>query len=143
MAQARISRVSVAECDLKPDPSPPPALVLIVDDEAALADTLAEILSRRGFAVSVAYDGQEALEQALLIPPQILITDVAMPGIGGCELATAVRAAVPDCRIVLISAHGYLPHLQRFVESHQRPEPSITLLAKPFLPSELISHLKV
>src|ERR1700679_2638253 len=54
-------------------------VVLVVDDESAIADTLAEILSRSGYAALTAYDAEEALESALMTPPEMLITDVVLP----------------------------------------------------------------
>ncbi len=51
-------------------------VVLVVDDECVIADTLSEILKRSGFNAITAYDGPSALDAALLNPPQVLITDV-------------------------------------------------------------------
>jgi hypothetical protein len=62
-------------------------VVLVVDDESVIADTLAEILSRSGYHAVPVYDGDSALETALLTPPEMLITDVVLPGMTGIELA--------------------------------------------------------
>ena len=55
-------------------------VVLVVDDESVIADTLAEILTRSGYTGVAEYDGDSALETALLMPPEMLITDVVLPG---------------------------------------------------------------
>jgi len=81
-------------------------VVLVVDDESAIADTVAEILSRSGYAAMTAYDGNEALETALVTPPEMLITDVILPGMSGIELSIKMRRIFPDCKILLFSGQA-------------------------------------
>jgi CheY-like chemotaxis protein len=81
-------------------------LVLVVDDEAAVVDTLVTILSEHGFAAVAAYDGPDAIETAQIMPPELLVTGVELPGMSGIELADAVKSAVPDCKIVLLSGQA-------------------------------------
>ena len=59
--------------------------VLVVDDERVIADTLSAILSKHGFAVMTAYSGATALDLARVTPPDLLISDVAMPEMNGIE----------------------------------------------------------
>ena len=66
---------------------------------------------------------------ALLVPPELLLTDVAMPGMGGVELAIAVQKAVPDCRVLLLGAGGFQQALNRCPTS--RTQTDSTVLAKP------------
>ena len=73
-------------------------IVLVVDDESVIADTLAEILSRSGYRAMAVYDGDSALETALLTPPEMLITDVVLPGMTGIELAITVRRSFPTAK---------------------------------------------
>ena len=54
-------------------------IVLVVDDEPIVADTLAEILIRSGYVAIAAYDGESALETAALVPPDLLIADDLSP----------------------------------------------------------------
>lgn len=86
--------------------SPLRPLALVVDDEPIIRDTLAAILNAAGFAALTAFNGISALEMALLMPPQILITDLAMPGMDGLALAVAVTRAVPDCEAILFTGHA-------------------------------------
>jgi hypothetical protein len=79
-------------------------VILVVDDERVIADTLSVILSRNGFAAMTAYNGTSALEIATLVPPQLLISDVMMPGMSGIDLAS--RSGMP-CRI---AKSYYFPH---------------------------------
>src|ERR1700739_3487967 len=78
-------------------------VVMVVDDEKVIADTLVAILARSGYAAIAAYDGESALERARSTDPQMVITDVCMPGMGGIELAVAIRDTYPDCKILLFS----------------------------------------
>jgi CheY-like chemotaxis protein len=78
-------------------------LILVVDDEPVLADTLAEILKQEGYSSLAVYDGESAIEAALLDPPQLVISDVMMPGINGIDLGIAIRRIFPDCKVILSS----------------------------------------
>src|ERR1700729_2539382 len=81
-------------------------VVLIVDDEKVIADTLSMILSRSGFTTMTAYDGISALEVAAAIAPDLIISDVVMPGMTGVELAIAVTQTLPNCKILLFSGQA-------------------------------------
>jgi DNA-binding response OmpR family regulator len=78
-------------------------VTLVVDDEPLIADTLAAILSKSGYSAFVAYNGEAGLEFASVVPPQLLITDVMMPGMSGFDLALEIRRTVPDCKIIVLS----------------------------------------
>jgi DNA-binding response OmpR family regulator len=111
-------------------------VVLVVDDESAIADTLTEILSRSGYAAMTAYDGNDALETALLTPPEMLITDVILPGMSGVELAITVRRIFPDCKILLFSGQASTADL---LTSAKNQGHHFTLLSKPVHPRELLA----
>jgi DNA-binding response OmpR family regulator len=113
-------------------------VVLVVDDESAIADTLTEILSRSGYAAMTAYDGNDALETALLTPPEMLITDVILPGMSGVELAITVRRIFPDCKILLFSGQASTADL---LTSAKREGHHFTLLSKPVHPRELLAFV--
>ena len=110
-------------------------VVMVVDDESVIADTLAEILSRSGYKGVAVYDGDSALETALLTPPEMLITDVVLPGITGIELAIKVRRIFPDCKIILFSGQASTADLLATAraEGHH-----FTLLNKPLHPQDLL-----
>jgi DNA-binding response OmpR family regulator len=113
-------------------------VVLVVDDESAIADTLTEILSRSGYAAIAAYDGNDALENALLTPPELLITDVVLPGMSGIELAITMRRIFPDCKILLFSGQACTADL---LTSAKREGHHFTMLSKPVHPRELLAHV--
>ena len=81
-------------------------VVLIVDDERVIADTLSIILSKSGFSTMTAYDGESALELARAVHPDLLISDVVMPEMTGVELAIAVTETVPGCKVLLFSGQA-------------------------------------
>lgn len=120
------------------DPNSYRPVVLVVDDESAIADTLAEILTRSGYAAMPAYDGQSALETALLMPPEMLITDVVLPGMSGIELAVTVRRVFPECKILLFSGQASTSDL---LVSANRAGHHFALLTKPVHPTDLLSRV--
>jgi DNA-binding NtrC family response regulator len=83
--------------------------VLVVDDEVAIADSLAGILRNHGFDARSEYSARGAALAAERFKPDVLITDIVMPGISGVDLAEWFTKAHPACRIILTSAN--LHHL--------------------------------
>jgi CheY-like chemotaxis protein len=91
-----------------PDESPSGSLrVMIVDDNADAADTLAALLEAHGHAVSVVACGQAAIEQAMNNPPQVFILDIGLPDMDGYRLASELRALPQTERAVFIALTGY------------------------------------
>jgi DNA-binding response OmpR family regulator len=111
---------------------------MVVDDESSIADTLAEILSRSGYTAITAYDGDSALESALLMPPEMLITDVVLPGMSGIELAITVKRIFPDCRIILFSGQASTADL---LTKANRDGHQFLLLNKPIHPADLLARI--
>jgi DNA-binding response OmpR family regulator len=111
---------------------------MVVDDESSIADTVAEILSRSGYAAVAAYDADSALEMALLNPPELLITDVILAGMNGIDLAIHVRRIFPDCKIILFSGQASTADLLAAAnrEGHQ-----FVLLSKPVHPTDLLARI--
>jgi len=113
-------------------------VVLVVDDECAIADTLSEILKRSGFNAIVAYDGASALDAALLNPPEVLITDVVLPGMNGIDLAISMRRIFTDCKVILFSGNAATSPL---LASAMRAGHNFVLLTKPVHPAEMLAHV--
>ncbi len=112
--------------------------VIVVDDEGNIANTLAEILSRNRYAAVATYDAETALETALLKPPEILLTDVMLPGMNGIDLAIQIRRIYPDCRIFLFSGQTATTDL---LAAANRDGHEFVLLSKPVHPAELLARL--
>lgn len=112
-------------------------IVLIVDDEKIIADTLSAIFNNSGFVAFAAYDAQSALDLAALVPPELLITDVVMPGMSGIDLAIAIETILPNCRILLFSGQASTVDL---LEKARTLGHDFTTLTKPVHPTELLKR---
>jgi CheY-like chemotaxis protein len=81
--------------------------VLVVDDCAVDRTLAGEILKRdTGFAVEFARDGEEALEKIAQSPPDLVLTDLQMPGVDGLQLVSAVRQRHPRVPVILMTSQG-------------------------------------
>lgn len=91
-------------------PVPTPVRVLVVDDDEMSRELLSVLLDGQGYAVETAESGQAALER-LRSPaglPEVILSDMQMPGVSGPELASRIRAAI-DGRSVLLAMSGSQP----------------------------------
>ncbi len=77
--------------------------ILVVDDEQNMRIALYEALSRNGYEVSVAENGQMALEMVEKSPPDMLITDIKMPSLDGIQLLGRIKALRPSLPVVIIT----------------------------------------
>jgi len=112
--------------------------VLIVDDEKVIADTLSIILSNSGFSTMTAYDGITALELARAVTPDLLITDVVMPGMTGVELAIIVKQTIPGCKVLLFSGQAATVDL---LEKARHDGHDFTTLTKPIHPTDMLRRI--
>lgn len=79
--------------------------VLVVDDERPIADILKFNLERAGYEVSVAYDGEQALERASRENPDLVILDIMLPKIDGLNVCRQIRAYSPVPILMLTAKH--------------------------------------
>jgi two-component system, cell cycle response regulator DivK len=82
-------------------------LILIADDNAEIVDSYTELLVAAGYRVGKAYDGQQAIDQALTLRPDVVLMDLDMPGIDGWEATRRLRADLRTHRIPIIALTGY------------------------------------
>lgn len=114
-------------------------VVLVVDDERAIADTLSIILAKNGFAVQTAYNAASALHLATAMPPDVLLSDVMMgPGMDGAQLAIEMTHFYPDCKIILFSGHAAVHDL---LEKASAQGYCFKLLTKPVHPADLLATI--
>ncbi len=110
-----------------------PSKVLVVDDKREMADTLADGLADHGYAATAVGSGREALAQVTAGTVDVLVTDLRMPDLDGLALLDAVRAAMPDLPVIVMTAYGAIDSA---VESIRRG--AYHYLTKPFKLDELI-----
>ena len=82
--------------------------VLIIDDESGIVDTLRILLKNEGFAAHVAFGGKQGIDQIAAIQPDIIITDIRMPSVGGLDVLSAAKAHDPDVPVILMTAQASL-----------------------------------
>lgn len=80
-------------------------MVLIVEDDSEMRSLLRDELWGEGYVLKEARDGDEAVRVARESPPDLILSDLKMPG-GGVEYVSRLRRAVPGCPLVLMTAFG-------------------------------------
>ena len=93
--------------------------VVLADDHALVREATAELLERSGGiqVVGQAADGAEALQLVRARRPDVLLLDLAMPGIDGLEVARRAREVSPGTRIVALTAHEEQPYVLAMLEA--------------------------
>ncbi|MCX2749136.1 response regulator [Arthrobacter sp. MI7-26] len=112
-------------------------LVLIAEDEQAIADIQRLYLSRAGFGVHVERDGISALAQIRRLKPVAVILDVGLPGMDGVELCRQLRQAEDWTPILFVTARD--EEVDRVLGLELGADDYLT---KPFSPSELVARVK-
>ena len=87
----------------QPVPSP---LIMVVDDESSIRDTLAGVLSDEQFETVVASDGADALAKVKTYAPDVVFLDIWMPGWDGIETLEKLKEIAPDTEVVMMSGHA-------------------------------------
>ena len=113
--------------------------IIVVDDEPIIADTLVNILNGEGHDALAVSDGPSAMKWAEMVRPDVVVTDVVMPGMDGIETAKALMKILPNCRIILFSGQAASTSLL----AKARSEGYIfEVLAKPINPETLLEKIK-
>jgi DNA-binding NtrC family response regulator len=113
--------------------------ILVVDDERIIADSLALILKLQGYSTAAAYTGEHAIELSQSQPPDVLITDVIMPGINGFDLSLMMLKLYPQCKVILFSGQAATAKLLELAHNEGH---SFEVLAKPVNPQEIIDRIQ-
>jgi two-component system response regulator HydG len=108
--------------------------ILIVDDETGILDTLQILFRGQGYDVAVANSGQAALEALEAGKPDIVLSDIRMPGAGGLEVLAKAREVDPMLPVILMTAQASLQSAVRAVN-----EGAYYYLQKPFANNELLA----
>ncbi|MBV9473476.1 MAG: response regulator transcription factor [Solirubrobacterales bacterium] len=111
--------------------------VLVVDDDPPLRRMLARTLSAEGYEVTVAGDGGGALAEAERTAPDVIVLDVAMPGLDGLTVARRLRSKGLPTPILMLTARDAVPDRVAGLEAG-----ADDYLVKPFAVQELIARLR-
>ena len=109
---------------------------LVIDDEVPLANVVASYLEREHFEVSVAYNGQDAISLAREIDPDVVVLDLALPGIDGVEVCRQLRT-FSDAYVVMLTARD--TEMDTIVGLSVGADDYVT---KPFSPRELVARIR-
>ena len=84
----------------------PPIKVLVVDNDLAHAETVADSLQRVGYDCVVAHGGEQGVELVSRDPFEIVVTDLKMDRVDGMQMLSQVKESLPDAEVILITGHG-------------------------------------
>ena len=111
--------------------------ILIVEDEKRLADTLAELLHRRGYAVDVSYDGVSGLDNARSGIYDLVLLDAMLPELDGFSLLQQLRAGGETVPVLMLTARSDLSDRVRGLDCG-----ADYYLTKPFETEELLACIR-
>lgn len=110
----------------------PKQKVLIVEDSATQRELLRHVLSTHGYTATAANSADDALDQIRASPPDVVITDIVMPGMNGNELAAILEREIPGLPVILTS--GFVDQRVPLVGVGGG---RWSFMAKPFSPDDL------
>ncbi len=111
--------------------------VLVIDDETGILETLQILLRSEGFDPVMAQGGKAGLERLAAVQPDIVLSDVRMPGVTGVEVLAAARALDPTLPVILMTAQATLQTAIQAVN-----EGAFYYIQKPFRNDELVAILR-
>jgi two-component system response regulator HydG len=114
-----------------------PATLLIADDDPGLRESLERTLTREGYRIILASDGNAALERLQAGGVDLVLTDLKMPGLSGIELLRAVKAIAADVDVILLTAFGTVEEAVRAMK-----EGAYDFLTKPFQRAQLLRLIR-
>ncbi len=83
-----------------------PPLVLVVEDEKILAESISIYLERSGYATAVAHSGEDGVRMAGEASPDVAVVDIRLPGVDGLEVLKRMREVSPGTEVVMMTAHA-------------------------------------
>jgi two-component system response regulator RegA len=110
--------------------------LLLVDDDEVLRERLGRALGQRGFEVTLARNGEEAIAAARRDAPEYAVVDLRMPGLSGIEVLDELRAIDPATRVLMLTGYG---SIATAVEATRRG--AVGYLSKPADADEVVAAL--
>ena len=112
-------------------------IILIIDDEPGLRQTVSLILADEGYDVTTASDGEEGLARALELQPDIILCDVRMPRLTGLDFLDRYRDANGSAMVIMMTAYG---GMEMAIQAMKKG--AYDYLPKPFSPDQLVLTIK-
>ncbi|HEX9155802.1 MAG TPA: sigma-54 dependent transcriptional regulator [Nitrospira sp.] len=109
-----------------------PSRVMVVDDDIETLALLREVVTKEGYEVVTAEDAESAMRQLGEFQPDLVITDIHMPGMDGLALLAAVREKAPDILVILLTAYGSLKTAVDAIKAG-----AFDYLSKPFVVEDI------
>ncbi len=113
------------------------AKILIVDDEDMFREDLALLLSRKGYQCLTASSAEEGLERAAEFLPDIILSDIVMPGQSGIEVLEDLRRLNPECMIIIMTAFGAL---ETAIEAFRKG--AVDYILKPLVIEDVLNKIR-
>ena len=115
--------------------------VLIVDDNALVRESFVELLSRRGYEVAEAEDGERAISMIRRSNCELAIVDVMMPTMGGLEFKQELLTVAPDVKIIFVT--GQPEKFEQLVEDDpDYIDGTMNVLFKPVHPVKMLAEVE-
>ena len=110
--------------------------ILVVDDEAPIRRTLSYLLTKSGYSVETAQDGEEGIEKAKSLLPKLIFLDIMMPKKDGYEVCRFLKSddLLKDTYVVLLTAKG-----QAMDSEFGRKQGADEVCTKPYTPMDILS----
>jgi DNA-binding NtrC family response regulator len=112
--------------------------ILIIDDEAAIRDSLETLLSLEGFRVDLAGDGHTGLDQLTRSTYDLLLLDLALPGESGIDLLPRIKSLAPDLPVIMITAYGTVGNVVDAIRAG-----ASNFIQKPWDNEKLLADIRV
>jgi CheY-like chemotaxis protein len=122
-----------------PEAKRTPAQVLVIEDDTAVADSVAMVLKMDGFKTTTVYSGEAGVRLARSREFEFLVAGVVMPHMNGIEAAIEIREMLPKCKVLLVSGDNEAGELLQEAETRGH---RFDLLAMPVHPLVLFETLR-
>jgi len=112
--------------------------ILLVDDEKTMVKYLSKQLIKKGFDISVAYNGLDALEQVKAADFDVVLLDVLMPGMNGIDTLKEIKKIKPRTEVIMLTGHASVE-----VGIEGMKAGAFNYIMKPFDPNELVAEINL
>jgi len=111
--------------------------ILVIDDDPMIRDTLSKVLSKSGHDVLTAVDGDQGMMVFRTENPNVVITDILMPGQEGIETILQIKRERPEIKVIAMSGGGWITNLSLLHTAQLLG--ADTIIKKPFDAEELLT----